>query len=408
MQKRKELNMSFKDFSLHKTFSTGHFAKIAEWRLKGKEWKDISESLKKKYGIERSPNTICEAFKKVEHLFDLSDEKQAVEILRESARVKKTNSVRAKQSRMVLDYMNQQDDILTKLQDFLSTKKFSVQKTKVSRQRSDKKPNMTMEVMYTDVHMGKKSDTFDKQTCIDRTRLFMETVQGEYERYRKLYNVERVVLFLGGDNIENANIHGAESTKGCEGPTPAQVMWYVENVFENLILPLSEMGLDVDVVCIAGNHDRQDERKTFHYPGYDSEAWIMYNTLKLISEWAGIRNFTWHIPRGVFYHLDIYGNTVLYEHGDHVAGTSRSALNAHIHKRSQQIGRLITGLRIGHWHEYLCMDEGRVVINASVCGVDSYSEVKGYSSKAGQVINYYVDSERDNKFYHSFLAQLEK
>jgi hypothetical protein len=396
-----------KDFSLHPTFSRGHFAKIAEMRLKGKSWPQIQKHLFKSYGIDRARSTIIEAFQKVEHMFDMSDDKQAIELLKESARVKKNNTVKAKQNRMILEYVNQQDDMLLKLQDYLDKKKFTVQKPKVKPKTSDKKPNMTMEVMYTDVHMGKSSETFNRQVCIDRTKAFMETVRGEYERYSRLYNIERLVLFLGGDNIENANIHGIESTKGCEAPTPVQVVWYIESVFENILLPVSEMGVDVDVVCIAGNHDRQDEKKTFHYPGYDSEAWIMYNTLEKLTHWSGLKGFTWHIPKGVFHTLDIYGNTILYEHGDHVKGTSRAALNAHLHKRSQQIGRLITGLRCGHWHEYLCMDEGRAVINASVCGTDSYAEVLGYSSKAGQVINYYIDSERDNSFYHSFLAQLE-
>ena len=395
------------DFSLHPTFSRGHFAKIAELRLKGKSWPQIQKHLCKHYGVDRARSTIIEAFQKVEHLFDMSDDLQAVEVLKESARVKKTNSVRAKQARLALEYFNQQDDILTRLQDYLDKKKFVVQKPKVSCAKSDKKDNMTMEVMYTDVHMGKLSDTFNREVCIARTKAYMETIAGEFKRYSSLYNVERLVLFLGGDNIENANIHGVESTKGSEAPTPAQVVWYIDAAFEHLILPISELGVDVDVVCIAGNHDRQDEKKTFHYPGYDSEAWIMYNALERMSRWAGLENFTWHIPRGVFHHLDIYGNTILYEHGDHVKGTSRAALNAHLHKRSQQIGTLISGLRCGHWHEYLCMDEGRAVINASVCGMDSYSEVLGYSSKAGQVINYYVDSDRDNSFYHSFLAQLE-
>jgi len=405
MSKKKEMD----DYSLHVTFSKGHFAKIAEWRLKGCTWPKIQDLLAKHYGIERGRSTICEAFAKVEHLFDMSDDKQAVEILRESSRVKKTNSVRAKQSRLILDYVNQQDDILTKLTDYLDQKKFTLNKIKVSAAKTDKKkPNMTMEVMYTDVHMGKKVDNFDRATCIARTQNYAQVVLDEYKRYSQLYNIERIVLFLGGDNIENANIHGAESTKGCEGPTPAQVVWYVDSTFENLILPLADLNIPMDLVCIAGNHDRQDERKTFHYPGYDSEAWIMYNSLKSISEWAGLKNLSWHIPRGVFQCLDIYGNIILYEHGDHVNGTSRAALNTHLHKRSQQVNALISGLRCGHWHEYLCIDEGRAVINASVCGTDSYAEVKGYSSKAGQVINYYVDSDRDNKFYHSFLVQLEK
>jgi hypothetical protein len=63
--------------------------------------------------------------------------------------------------------------------------------------------------------------------------------------------------------------------------------------------------------------------------------------------------------------------------------------------------------RFGHWHEYAVFDRGRIIVNESVCGMDSYAEVKGFDSKAGQTINFYVETKnRPNCFYHSFAVDL--
>jgi len=42
-----------------------------------------------------------------------------------------------------------------------------------------------------------------------------------------------------------------------------------------------------------------------------------------------------------------------------------------------------------------------------VCGQDSYAEIKGFNTSAGQTINYYVDTKaRPSSFYYSFPVYL--
>jgi hypothetical protein len=79
-----------------------------------------------------------------------------------------------------------------------------------------------------------------------------------------------------------------------------------------------------------------------------------------------------------------------------------------IEKRSKQLGVQIKMLRGGHWHEYVCYERGRIIINESACGQDSYAKVKGFTTTAGQVINFYVDDKKlPNSFLYSYPVYLE-
>ena len=77
-------------------------------------------------------------------------------------------------------------------------------------------------------------------------------------------------------------------------------------------------------------------------------------------------------------------------------------------KRGRQVNKQLHMSRFGHWHEYVCYDRGRIIINESVCGQDSYARMKGFVSTAGQTINYYVDTKaRPTSFYYSFPVFLD-
>ena len=100
------------------------------------------------------------------------------------------------------------------------------------------------------------------------------------------------------------------------------------------------------------------------------------------------------LVEGIYCTLDLYGDTVLYEHMDYVkGGVTRNSCEAHLAKRNKQVGKLITYLRGGHYHEHIAYGRGRVIINGSVPGQDSYAEINGYDSEAVQVINYYVETK---------------
>jgi hypothetical protein len=126
----------------------------------------------------------------------------------------------------------------------------------------------------------------------------------------------------------------------------------------------------------------------------------------MLCEQSKFQNVTFIIPEGVFCTYEIYGDLILYEHGDK-SGFAQKTIESHIHDRSRQIKKMIKFARFGHYHESMSYGRGRVIFNASFSGQDSFSEIKGYNSEPSQTLNFYVEPEnRPDSFYHSFVVYL--
>lgn len=271
------------------------------------------------------------------------------------------------------------------------------------------KKNMTMELMLSDIHFGKKSESFDLSVLKTRLSKLKDVFLTEMQ-YKKDqgYNVERIILSLLGDIIESYTMHGSESSLSCEFGNPRQIYTAIKVIFDEIMLPIARTGIKIDVPAVCGNHDRTEVHRTYNNPGENYMTWIIYNCLKDYCELAGLTNVKFDIPIGGFTTSEIYGHVILFEHLDNLKSTAKGSLDDLITDRSKQLGIQIKMLRGGHWHEYVCYERGRAIINESVCGQDSYAKVKGYASTAGQTINFYVDDKKlPNAFLYSYPVYLE-
>jgi hypothetical protein len=271
------------------------------------------------------------------------------------------------------------------------------------------KKNMTMELMLSDIHFGKKSESFDLSVLKTRlaklTDIFLSEIKFKQDQG---YNVERLVISLLGDIMESYTMHGSESSLSCEFGNPKQIYTAIKVLFDQVFLPIAKTGIKIDVPAVAGNHDRTEVHRTFNNPGENYMTWVIYNCLKDYCQIAGLTNIKFDIPICGFTTVDIYGHTMLIEHLDNLKSTAKGSLDDLITDRSKQLGVQIKMIRGGHWHEYVCYERGRAIINESVCGQDSYAKVKGYSSTAGQTINFYVDDKKlPNAFLYSYPVFLE-
>lgn len=385
-------------------FTDGQIREIIAARASGMKYERLARKMIKQYGVETNAEQIRYICKKYKHLLETAESVGSIAVLKENARVKRNNSQKAKENRTILEALNNQDDLIETIKRLVSDIKQP--KIKMPKPRkSSKKTGMTLELMLTDLHIGKITKTFDLETAKSRLADYTGVVIDEINRYKHFYKIDEIVIFLGGDIIENSLMHNAESLVGCEFQNPEQVRWCVSLLYTEVLLPLISLHIPLHVIGITGNHDRQEQNKTYHLPGKNSLSWIVYQTLRMLTN--GYHHLSWDIPEAIHTTYSIYDNVILYEHGDHIRGRSKEVYAKHIADRSVQAGTIISGLRLGHWHEYLCFDDGKVIVNASLCGQDSYSETKGYNSKPGQVINYYVNTKnRASAFYHSFLVQL--
>jgi len=287
-------------------------------------------------------------------------------------------------------------------------KKLKPKSLKIPKKTSPKtKRKMTMELMLSDIHYGKKTDTFNLEVCRSRMKKLTEVFLLEMEQKEKTYNVERVVLALIGDILESYTMHGKESALSCEFTNPVQMVSAIESIFEDTIVPIAKTGVKITIPCITGNHDRHDPKKTYNQPGMNNLSYVVYKSIEMLAKSYNLKNVEFIIPKDSYTVLDIYGSNVLYEHGDELQNTAKNTILSHMEKRGRQVKKQLHMSRFGHWHEYVCYDRGRIIINESVCGQDSYAKVKGFVSTAGQTINYYVDTKnRPTSFYYSFPVYL--
>ena len=374
----------------------------------GMSFEKIAEKLAKDYGFVRSHDTIRNIYNRYKNVHDVGDPTQLIKKMKQVARTQQANSRIAKENREALKHIITAEDILEQVGEMLTgLKKMKVANPKIAK--SKHRTAMTMEALISDVHVGKKTEKFSLAVCKKRLRHFTEVFLGEYQRNATHYKVEKFLLSFLGDNLENSRMHGAESLVGCEFSNPEQIRWTIQLFLEEVIMPLAQLGVPMEIVAISGNHDRDGEKQTFHNPGKESFDWTIFKTLQMICDRMGLTHIKWQIPEGAYHVAEIYGNYYLLEHGHFIRGNSPQALSNHLANRSAQTGKILSGLRIGHWHTYTNYAAGRLIINGSVCGQDSYADVNGYLSEAGQTINCYVKTgNRTNPFFRSLFVQLDE
>lgn len=369
-------------------------------------WKDIATKFKKKF--KPLTNKTANAMRKTYYRYEdnLLETDEMVSNIRKAHRAKKAKTVISKEHKAILDHLDLHDDLssaLDKLVDRLNVQKPKLPKLKKSR----KKRNMTKELMLTDNHIGKLTKTFNSDVAAKRyehlTKVFLE----EIERDGKNFNVEKAIIFLGGDILESATMHKEESLAGCEFGNMEQIRVATELLLEKVIIPIASTGIKVTIPAIAGNHDRIDTQKTYNKPGKNYMTWVIYNMLQKLCKAHGFKNIKFIIPEGVYCILDIYGSKCLYEHGDH-HGHNEKAIETHIANRSKQVNELIDFYRFGHLHTYMVIGRGRIIRNGSLPGNDGYSKIHGFNSEAVQTINSYIETKtRPTPFYKSFPVYLE-
>lgn len=375
-------------------------------------WVEITDKYNKKFKRDKNFEAIKKCYQRYKNYLDQSD--IHVKTLKDIHRTKKNNSYTAKQNKTILDEWVKREDLLETIEN--TVKKIALTKYSPAKRpaKAKSKDNMTLEALISDVHYGKLIDHIDgnyvdNEVIRERMRKVSRSIIKEIARESKSFNVERVILAMLGDIIENADFHGQESQKGVEFSTSRQVQEAINSLFFDLILPLAQTGVKVDVPCVTGNHDRISQNKTYHKPGEDNLTFIIYKTLELLCQQSNLKNVKFQITPQLYTAIDIYGNKVIYEHGDELKNLNRDTMANQMAKRQVQLGIVAHFYRVGHWHEPVSYGQGRMMVNGSVPGQDSFADSKGFCSEAIQILNYYVQTDkRDTCFFRSFPIYLQK
>lgn len=385
-------------------WSEGEVSLIKRRRAQGYSFREIAEELREG-GANVTTSSVRHAFLRYD-----DDEGEHVDRLLKQVRSSQVSANQARrEARGIADHLNLADDIVHEIIKATSR----LNKVKVPTPKRVKKADtkMTVEALLSDLQLGKMSPDFNLAIAKKRLVKYTDSLLFKIKQQQALgYKVERVLLALLGDIIE-----GAEKAKkkgaDTEVGTPEQVALSVEMLFELVILPLAKAGLPLHVVGVPGNHDHDGPGMLRDKPGEKQLSWIVYKGLEGLCKHAGIKA-TFNITPGMFAIEEIYGHTVVYEHGYDCTVGEASLANKK-RQRADQIKKHVTYFRMGDKHSIHRFHEDTLVVNGAFFGCvpedrgEEYSSAMGYSGQAAQLAFFHVPRGDDRlPCYDSFIIQL--
>lgn len=189
------------------------------------------------------------------------------------------------------------------------------------------------------------------------------------------YPVRKLYIFALGDML-SGNIHEELEATNEIPLAEATVQLGIDGA-EWIEAVAEEFG-EVEVHGVVGNHPRA-HKKPWAKQGYDNADWTAYRIMEAILKHN--KRITFDIPKANQHRVTVSGRwTNLLWHGDGVrssmpgvpwGGVSRR-VNA-LRAQYAAAGMPIDYFHNGHFHMANAVEQGRIIVNGSVKGVDEYS-----------------------------------
>lgn len=256
----------------------------------------------------------------------------------------------------------------------------------------------TVEILFSDLQIGKVGEHYNTEKAIKCLEQYGREIMEYIVTKQEHYNIERIIFASLGDIVEDHLKHGVQSAVSTDSGLSEQMANAIVHLWEKVLAPICNLGIKVDVMCIAGNHgSSQHKGMDMYKAGLYSYDYTIYKTLELVVRATNLKNVNFIIPEGVFGYLNIYGNYAVYEHGYFNTSTEKS-MSDQMKKRGQQIKKHVEYFRCGDLHHTCSYDCHRIILNGAFFGIDEggteYSGILGFSSIPSQVIVLHTEEEK--------------
>ena len=203
----------------------------------------------------------------------------------------------------------------------------------------------------------------------------------EINNLKRDYKIKRVVLNFLGDNI-NGYIHDELKKTNEMPPIPAArlatelIVNFIKNIADHI-----PQDINILVICIAGNHSRLTEKKSYSLRLEQSlEYWMYLDIVKEFHErFVGYNNINIYIPTTEISQVNIGDFIITSSHGDHFNYRGGvGGLEIPMKTWDLKIQRTIPAHRryIGHWHTFT--NSRKVLVTPSLCGYDEFALGHGF------------------------------
>lgn len=232
-------------------------------------------------------------------------------------------------------------------------------------------------VLCSDWHVGESVtastvnglNEFNKDVAKERIENFFHNVVTRIKAARQLYDINRMVLWLGGDIITG---HAHEDLLESNTMHPIEETRFAKLLIKaGIELLLEELQLDQIIIpCNYGNHGRINKGRPRHQTGHlQSFEYQMYHNLA--DHFVDDDRVRFIIAEGRMIHLDLYGHLIRFHHGD-----VYQDLEKWIDKQNKIVNAAYT--YVGHYHNLKFDNEKRYAINGCILGPSAYSLNLGF------------------------------
>lgn len=198
------------------------------------------------------------------------------------------------------------------------------------------------------------------------------------KKEREDVKIDNLVLILGGDFLENSQLHNhSEMTTSM---SPMEETLFSREILHKYIKTVCEYGnfKKIAIACTRGNHSRITHRMVASVDYRMNYETILYSILKDDFSKEAIE---WTIPDSEIAEVDVYGKMLRVVHGHQIkfqggVGGLTVPLNKYV-MRMDQINKAFYNF-VHHYHN-LSYPTVRTTVNGSIVGYDPYAMSIGCS-----------------------------
>jgi hypothetical protein len=204
-------------------------------------------------------------------------------------------------------------------------------------------------LVLTDWQMGKRTDSYDTDICVQRIRHVVERTRRITEIHRKDHPVPGCTIAFLGDHVEGTAIFEGQAWE--VDSTGYSQLLTASSLMSEIVLTLLQDFDTVTVHSVHGNHGRLGRRGQM--PREDNLDLIAYAIAR--SHLAGQDRVTWAENTKWYDHIQIGNLGILAVHGDQIrgytAGTPASALARRFTAWSSSMPFDWQEALCGHYHQ---------------------------------------------------------
>lgn len=164
----------------------------------------------------------------------------------------------------------------------------------------------------TDWQLGKQTESYNTQKCVERVALLVEKVRLLTAIQRTEHPVSKIAVALGGDMLEGLNIFPGQAYE--VDSTLFEMLFATSNLLVWLMMELLAYFEEVVVIGEEGNHGRLGRKGD--WPRTDNTDMMAYQIAK--DRLAGEKRLTW-LPRLTWHQkIEIGAYKAMLIHGDEI------------------------------------------------------------------------------------------